>query len=144
MSLEHAREKLSEMDCELLEIDKLSAHEEINPGRLDEIIKQMERENLVDYPRLVENQYNIILDGHHRYYALKKMNADYVPVDRVDYFSDGLVKLKPRPNCPLEKLTKESVVKMGKSDEVFPPKSTRHILTRPEKIVNIKLDCLFD
>ncbi len=144
MSLEHAREKLEEQDCELLEIEKLSAHEEINPDRLEEIISQMERENLVDYAILVENNHNVILDGHHRYFALKKMGADYAPVDRVEYFKDGLVKLEPRPNCPLEKLTKKSVVKMGKSDEVFPPKSTRHILTRPEKMVNVNLDCLFD
>lgn len=143
MSLEHAKEELAEMDCKMLDIDELSAHEEINRGRLEEIIDQMERENLVDYPILVENQYNVILDGHHRYFALKKMGADYVPVDRVDYFEDGLIKLEPRPNCPLEDLTKEDVLEMGRSEDVFPPKSTRHILTRPEKIVNIKLDCLF-
>ncbi|MGM0380927.1 MAG: ParB N-terminal domain-containing protein [bacterium] len=143
MSLEKSKQTLKEKDCELLEIDELSAHEEINRGRLKEIIDQMRRENLVDYPILVENEHNVILDGHHRYFALKEMGADFVPVDRVDYFKNGLVKLEPRPNCPLDNLTKQDVLQMGKSDDVFPPKSTRHILTRPEKIVNITLDCLF-
>lgn len=127
---------------ELLRIDRLRPHEEILDNRIEAVRSEIEETGVVDYPILVDNQYHVILDGHHRHRALINHGVDRVPVVAVDYDEDSLVKLEARKNCPLEELTKQDVLRKGLSQEVFPPKSTRHTLRDPLKAENTPLDKL--
>lgn len=119
--------------------EELRAHETINKSRLSEIADEIVRKGFVDYPVLVDENFNVILDGHHRAAALRRLKVDKVPVVCIDYFDNSVVKVEPRPNCPIEPLTKEAILRMGLSDDVFPPKSTRHVLQFPEQRVDYPL-----
>ena len=81
----------------LIPVDKLVPHEEIVEGRLDDLIKQFKRDNAVDMPIVVaeipgSDKY-LIVDGHHRWAAVKKMGLRLIPCVVIDYFSDD-VKLQ--------------------------------------------------
>ena len=36
---------------------------------------------------------NFIIDGHHRYIALKELGYDKVPVTLINYFSDKIIRV---------------------------------------------------
>lgn len=78
----------------LIEIDKLVPHEEIVEGRLSDLINKIKREKSVDMPIVVaripnSNKY-LIVDGHHRWAALKNMGYKYIPCVIIDYFSEDV------------------------------------------------------
>jgi len=128
----------------LIPVEHLRCHEQTIPERIEQVRKQIEGEREVDYPVLVDSQYNVILDGHHRYTALKQMGVDKVPVVKVEYFRNGLVKLEARKNCPKQPLTKQDVLRKGLSPKVFPPKSTRHTLRDPLVAEHVLLERLYN
>ncbi len=120
---------ISDREPELVPLESLRPHERILPDRLQAVMSTIEEENIVDYPILIDSEFGVILDGHHRYHALRELGVRLAPVVRVPYDRDDLIQLKTRPNSPSGELTKQEVLRMGLSEEVFPPKSTRHILT---------------
>ena len=128
----------------LIPVEHLRCHEQTIPGRVQQVREQIEEEGEVDYPILVDSRYNVILDGHHRYTALKEMGVDKVPVVKVEYFQDGLVKLEARKNCPKQPLTKQDVLRKGLSPKVFTPKSTRHTLRDPIVAEHVPLERLYE
>ena len=135
-------ERPSFQELDLLKSDELRRHEEILSERISDVKEQIEREEIVDYPILVDRDYYVILDGHHRYSALIEHGVSTIPVVKIDYFRDGLVKLEARKNCPLETLSKQDVLRKGLSSDVFPPKSTRHTLREPLVAENVPLEDL--
>jgi len=111
-------------EYELIPIDKLREHEAINPDNL--VLRErdiIESGGVV--PIVADREYLVILNGHHRYNALKKMGCKCVPVYLVDYLSDN-VRLELWPESSVCKLSKTDVIKMGLGRGVFPPKTTRH------------------
>lgn len=111
-------------EYELVPIDKLHEHEAINPDNL-----ALRERDIVEsggvVPIVADREYLVILNGHHRYNALKKMGCKLVPVHLVDYFSPD-VRLELWPESSVCKLNKMDVIKMGLGRGVFPPKTTRH------------------
>ncbi len=128
------------LDIELVDPAALKEHEQIYQQRRQQLVEQIKTSGCVDYPILIDNQHNVILDGHHRAAALISLKVKWAPVIRVDYFNPEIISVKPRPNCPIEPLTKQAVLEMGLSNQVFPPKSTKHILHIPESRVDYPLD----
>ena len=43
---------------------------------------------------LICNKTNVIIDGHHRFHALKLLNIDLIPVSLIDYNSDLILTNK--------------------------------------------------
>ena len=62
----------------------------------------------------------LIIDGHHRYFALKELGFKKVPVTLIDY------SLKSIRTGKLNSIDKEQIIKMGRSNELMEPKSTEH------------------
>lgn len=81
----------------LIDVDKLIPHEEIVEGRLKDLMDQMIREGVVDMPIVVApipgSDLYLIVDGHHRWAAIKELGYRFVPCVIIDYFSSD-VKLK--------------------------------------------------
>ncbi len=75
----------------LLNIDDLLPHEEIIQERLNDLIKMILDLGAVDLPIIVapipESRKYLIVDGHHRWAALKKLGARRVPAIIIDYFN---------------------------------------------------------
>ena len=78
----------------LIPVDKLVPHEEIVEGRLKDLIEKIKSENAVDMPivvaRIPGSDKYLIVDGHHRWAALKEMGYKLVPCVVIDYFSDDV------------------------------------------------------
>ena len=64
----------------------------------------------------------VIIDGHHRFFALKKLGFKKVPVTTIDYFS------KDVKTDFGEKFSKEFIIKSGLKKKYLEPKSTNHIV----------------
>lgn len=107
-------------------LEELSPHERIIEERLRDLTERIDAAGTFNLPILVDADTGVILDGHHRYYALRNLGIKRIPVLQVNYREDPDIDLAPGPRCPLENLTRDDVLEMGQSGEVFPPKSTRH------------------
>ncbi len=80
----------------MIPIDKMLPHEEIVSKRLEDLIDLIKSLNAVDLPLIIApipgtDKY-LIVDGHHRWAALKALGAKKAPAIIVDYF-DPSIKL---------------------------------------------------
>lgn len=64
----------------------------------------------------------VIIDGHHRFFALKSIGFEKIPVTFLNYFSD---EIKTDKN---NSISKNSIIKSGLEKNFFEPKSTNHLV----------------
>ncbi len=103
----------------------LKEHEEVIEEHVIEIMNKIIKDGVLHKPLLVDINYNIILDGHHRYHALKRLKARRIPVFYVDYFSKDVIVSSWRHGIIVGK---DLVIRIALSGRKLPPKTTRHIL----------------
>lgn len=136
------------VDMRLVELNMLRQHEEANSAHLRELKKEIESDKILKFAIVVDKNTNIILDGEHRFSALKELGCNKVPVVFVDYNSPSIEVYAWRNG---EQLTKKDVIEAGLSQKKFPPTTSKHMIrmcnTRKhisviEKRVNISLEKL--
>jgi hypothetical protein len=129
------------VDIDLVERDSLRGHEDVIPANLDE-----RTEKLLDRgfykPIVADATTMVILDGHHKWTAAGILELDKVPVVRIDYLGDASVVVDVWPGCGRDSITKNEVIEMGLSGEVFPPKTSRHGFGFELPEIQIPLDTL--
>lgn len=107
---------------ELVASDKLLPHEHVVKDRLETLVEYMH--TLKPYAILpailVCSQTNVIIDGHHRYYALLEMGIKEIPVVFINYDSDMIV-----PELD-NSISKEEIIKAGIEGNLLEPKSSFH------------------
>jgi hypothetical protein len=64
----------------------------------------------------------VIIDGHHRYFTLKKLGFKKIPVTKLDYQS---IKIK---TSITEAFTKQEIIEKACRGELMEPKSTSHLI----------------
>ena len=117
-----------------VDIDSLKGHEEVMTDNL--IKREMKLISKGFYkPIIVDRSSMVILDGHHKWTAAGRLGLARVPVIMVDYLADESILVDVWQNCGRDSITKTEVLDMGMSEDVFPPKTSRHIL--PFKIPSI-------
>jgi len=112
---------------ELLDIRELRPHERTRHDLLEKLTRIIRRDGRLKLPILVERSHHVILDGHHRYEALRALGCVRVPSYVVDY-SSADIGLTTWPGAIVDHVTKEEVIERGRTGNLFPPKTTRHIL----------------
>ena len=125
-----------------LRIDALRPHEEIISHKLKKMIKKLSSSGVIHKPLLVDQASLTILDGHHRYNAAIELGLKWIPAILVDYLDDSAVQVDVWPDCGQEEITKEDVVIMGLSENLFPPKTSRHVLSVTLPVLRVELDTL--
>ncbi len=70
----------------LIELDKLHDHEQIKQERLSDLIEEVKKDKEVKSPIIIDKYSNVVLDGHHRFYALKALGCKYAPAHVIDYY----------------------------------------------------------
>jgi len=113
---------------EVLEIGRLHGHERVRPALLQELTDQIRKDGYLRRPILVADVDFVILDGHHRVEAVRALGARRIPAYLVDYFSD-IVQLGTWPDAVVSVVTKDDVIRRGRTGDLFPPKTSRHTLT---------------
>lgn len=127
---------------EFVDVRLLHAHERVDPALLDHTADEIRRDGFLKKPILVADVDYVILDGHHRYEALRALGCRRVPAYVIDYRSD-VVQLGLWPEAEVKEITKEEVLRRGLADDPFPPKTTRHTLRVALEEVFTDLEELF-
>ena len=90
-------------------------------------------------PIIVDRKTNIILDGHHRYNCAKILGLKKIPAYLVNYLNKDIKVEKRREDI---EINKEIVINKAMHNELFPPKTTKHILKKKPNPVNMMLSDL--
>ncbi|MEM1619564.1 MAG: ParB N-terminal domain-containing protein [Fervidicoccaceae archaeon] len=110
---------------DLLPLDVLRPHERVSEERVALVMEEISRTRALAAPILVDSKTLVVLDGHHRLEALKRLGARYAPVLLVDYDCDLVEVAAWREG---EIVTKELVRRAGLTGELLPPRTSRHVL----------------
>ena len=121
----------------------LRGHEEVIPDNLETRTSKMLRKGFYK-PIIVDRSSMVILDGHHKWTAAGRLGLTRVPVIMVNYLDDEGILVDVWPNCGRDTITKAEVLGMGVSEEVFPPKTSRHTLPFEIPSISIPLGDLRD
>lgn len=125
------------MKLEKVPLEKLKPHEEFTEGRLAAVMRDLKKGGVLWFPILVDEKDFIILDGHHRTEAFKRMGMKTILCRLVDY-DDPKIKVYPRrKEIPI---TKDIVRAKALAGEVFPHKTTRHVYPLRTKYINMPLE----
>lgn len=125
---------------QLVDITWLKAHEEIvSYDRVRNLRDAILEWGVYKLPLLVDARSGAILDGHHRYAVGCELGLSKLPVVLVDYLGDESIQVDVWPDCGIDCLTKEDVIRMSLSDKVFPPKTSRHSCVDSMSPINVCL-----
>ncbi len=117
--------RTSEFVVKLVPIRVLRSHERVIEEHVEELMRQLLRDGRLFYPVLVDEATMVVLDGHHRVEALKRLGARYIPALLVDYSSDVVRVDSWRDGW---RVCKEDVIRAGIKGKLLPPKTSRHIV----------------
>ena len=107
---------------ENLEIRELNPHEKVIEENLKKVLTSLKVEKRLKEPIIVDKETKVILDGHHRVKAFEILGLREIPCRLVDYSADEIT-VEPHQNGDL---SKKEVIEKGLSDQLFPPKTSKH------------------
>jgi len=131
-----------------VDLGMLREHEEIRPEYLEQLKDEILSDGILKMPIAVDQTTYIILDGHHRLHALKKIGCKRIPVILFDYQSSGIEVVPHREG---ETVTKEMVIQTALAGRRMPPKTSKHMvmiegelkhISILETVINIPLEKL--
>ncbi len=96
------------MEIVLVELEGLNLHEEVNPGVLRCLLREIDDDEELWCPVIVDRESMVVLDGTHRVNALRILGCKYVCVYFVDY-SDSEIAVERWFRTIPEYLSKERV-----------------------------------
>jgi L-serine kinase (ADP) len=112
----------------LVPVNSLRPHERVEAEDVERLARELRAGGLVREPIWVSNGEGVILNGHHRYAALKKLGVRKVPVWAVDYADPAMELGRWGPGPKLEK---GEIVRRALDRQLYPPKTSRHVWHGP-------------
>jgi hypothetical protein len=109
----------------LIDLEALKEHEEIRPVYLEELKNEILSDGILKMPIAVDKKTYIILDGHHRLHALKKIGCKRIPVILFDYQAP---EIEVHPHREGETVTKEMIIRTALAGRRMPPKTSKHMI----------------
>jgi hypothetical protein len=131
-----------ESDVRLVPLEWLKPHEEIKVKNMKKLLDMTLRWDGFTKPLIVDIATGAILDGHHRHAVAIRLELARIPVIVVDYFADESIDLDLWPASELDEITKQDVVDMALSDQLYPPKTTRHRIADYLPPIHVSLEKL--
>ena len=129
-------------DVTLVNIEWLKPHEEIKIKNRDKLLDMTKRWGGFTKPLLVDSQTGSILDGHHRYSVALSLELKRVPVILIDYLEDDEITVDVWLGCGLQSISKQDVINMCLSGELYPPKTSKHTIANHMPPIHVLLDDL--
>lgn len=119
------KRKLKKDEVVFFKIEELKEHEEIRPDYLEALKNEILADGILKMPICIDKKTCIILDGHHRLQALKKIGCKKIPVVMVDYQSPAIKVIPWREG---EMITKEKIIDTALSGKRMPSKTSKHMI----------------
>ncbi len=116
----------TEDDVVMVDVEWLKPHEEIKIKARDKLLDMTKRWGGFTKPILVDSLTGSLLDGHHRFSVAKELGLSKIPAICLNYLSSEEIILELWPSSVRESITKSMVIDMCESDDLFPPKTTKH------------------
>ena len=116
----------TEEDVTLVDVTWLKPHEEIRLKARDKLLDMTIRWGGFTKPVLVDSVTGSLLDGHHRLSVAQELELSKIPAICIDYIASDDIKLDLWPGTALDEISKSMVVDMCESENLFPPKTTKH------------------
>ncbi|MCH8519249.1 MAG: hypothetical protein LAT82_00650 [Nanoarchaeota archaeon] len=130
------------MSFEIVEIDALLPHEEVDFENYEVVSAGIAENNVIERAIIIDKKSNVILDGHHRYSVLLDLGCKFIPVVYVNYVQDSSFILDFYPNRLHLRCTKEEIIKKALNGKLLPYKTTKHTHNL-NLTCNVDLDRLF-
>lgn len=111
-------------EVKFVDIELLKCHEQVVLERkisLVNYLKSLNPEILISSLIVCEKS-NMIIDGHHRYSALKELGINVVPVTYVKYQSDFIITHIDN------RISKDEILQASYTNKLLEPKSTKHLI----------------
>lgn len=118
----------TEEDVRLVPVKWLKPHEEIKTKPRDKLLDMTNRWGGFTKPILVDTHTGALLDGHHRLSVAKELGLKLIPAICLDYLNSELISLELWPNANIESVDKVDVIEMCLGNELYPPKTTKHVV----------------
>ena len=110
----------------LVPVEWLKAHEEIKPKNMEKLLEMTLKWDGFTKPLIADRATGTILDGHHRHAVARRLDLARIPAVCINYLDDASVELELWPASKLDSITKQDVIDMALSRNLYPPKTTRH------------------
>lgn len=112
---------------QLIELNSLLPHEEVNLIKSQHIADTIEKNASYFFkPIIITKDESMIIDGHHRFTALKNLGLKYAPCILCDYHSDQIIV---RENLESKKIiNKDQIIHAAKNGLLGAEKSTFHLI----------------
>ena len=108
----------------LIPLNDLKPHESIIEERVRYLIEDLVKRGVLVRPILVDSRTLVILDGHHRVEALKRLGKRLIPGVLADYDNDACITVDSwREGL---RVTKGEVRERGLKGYLYPPRTSRH------------------
>jgi hypothetical protein len=121
----------SDLKIAIVPIDQLKPHEKGSPLYLRLIRKELLKDGMLRYPIVADEKTFVILDGMHRWLALKSLGYTRMPTILINASREPRLRIGRRRihryiNDTQPNITVEKVISAGLSGQLMRPKSTRH------------------
>jgi hypothetical protein len=115
----------------MMQVDALRPHEKGSPLYLQILRCEILKDGMLRYPIIADERTGVILDGMHRWLALKSLGFTLIPTILVDALNNPGIRVGTRrihryTGDADGKVTIEKVVSAGLSGRLMEPRSTRH------------------
>lgn len=123
--------KKADFKIVLFPIDYLKPHEKGSPLYLEMLKQEILKDGVLKYPIIADEKTHVILDGMHRWLALKSLGYTLIPVMFVDALQNPRIRVGKRRIhryiCNSDgEIPVENVLSAGLSGRLMKPRSTRH------------------
>lgn len=105
----------------LIAVATLRDTEEVDEEHVTRLVETIQRDGVWRVPICVERTHHLVMDGHHRTEAARRMGLRHVPCLRFDYAQVRVTSRRPGLH-----VTPEDVIARGLSGRIYPVKTTRH------------------
>jgi len=112
---------------ELVELTSLLPHEHVNLDKSKDIADTIKKNALYFFkPIIITKDEHMIIDGHHRYTALKALGLKQAPCIYCDYHSDQIIVIENMESKKV--INKDKIIKAAKAGLLGNEKSTFHLI----------------